>query len=325
MADDEPVGVPGIDTLGGTALRHRRVRLNGVRLHWVEAGDGPTIVLLHGFPDFWFGWRRQIPTLAAAGYRVVAPDLRGYNESERPRGWRHYGMETLAGDVEALLALLAEERGGEDAKPLLVGHDWGGVVAWRVGARRPEALSGLAILNSPHPAAYRREMRRAPQLLRSWYAIAVQLPRLPEAALRAFDHALLRKLWRAGAGPTGLGDAELAAYRSAFAGPGALEAALSYYRAAARTGRGDRPRGGSRVTLPTLVIWGLRDPALSPRLLQGLERWVPDLRLETLPRAGHWVHVDEPAAVNGLLMGFCRQLAQRGGVDGGVGDRRDGR
>lgn len=304
MADGARPDSERIAHLEGIPLRHRYAPVNGVRLHWVEAGAGPLIVLAHGFPDFWYGWRRQIPALVAAGHRTVAVDLRGYNESERPRGWRHYRTSTLAADIEALLAVLTSER--DDGLPLLVGHDWGGAIAWRVAARRPDAMRGLVILNAPHPAAFLRELRRPAQLLRSWYAIAAQLPWLPEATLRAFDFALLRKLWDASAGRNGMSDADLAMYRSAFERPGALEAALAYYRAAGRGLRGERRPGSSKVSAPTLVLWGLRDPALSPRLTEGLDRWVADLQLEILPRAGHWVHLDRPDGVNRAIIAFSR-------------------
>lgn len=310
MADEARPGTgERIEHLDGIPLRHRDARVNGVRLHWVEAGTGPLIVLLHGFPDFWYGWRRQIPTLVSAGHRIVAVDLRGYNESERPRGWQHYRTSTLAADIDELLTMLTAE--GDGGLPLLVGHDWGGALAWRVAAHAPETLRGLVILNAPHPAAFLRELRHPPQLLRSWYAFAAQLPWLPEAALRAFDFALLRKLWHASAGRYGLSDAELTAYLNAFEQPGALEAALSYYRAAGRALRGERRPPGSKMSAPTLVLWGLRDPALSPRLTEGLDRWVADLHLEILPRAGHWVHLDRPDRVNQAIIAFSQAHPSR--------------
>src|SRR5262249_22187334 len=148
----------------------RRVVLNGLAFHYVEAGTGPLVVLLHGFPEFWYAWRHQIPALAGAGYYVVAPDLRGYNESDKPLGVRNYRIELLVQDVVALI----EHTGVRRA--VVVGHDWGGVIAWQLAMDHPERVDRLVILNAPHPAAFLRELRRPTQLLRSAYMLFFQLP-----------------------------------------------------------------------------------------------------------------------------------------------------
>src|SRR5579884_3024966 len=158
---------------------HRHASVNGVRLHYVEAGRGPLVVLLHGFPEFWYSWRHQIPALAAAGFRVLAPDLRGYNESDKPPGVAAYGLERVAGDVAALVRHAGERRAA------VVGHDWGGGIAWWLAMHRPDVVGRLAVLNAPHPAAFRRELRTPGQLLRSWYVFFFQLPALPEWLFRA--------------------------------------------------------------------------------------------------------------------------------------------
>ena len=147
--------------------------VNGVRLHWVTAGDasGPLVVLLHGFPDFWYGWRHQLPALAAAGFRVVAVDLRGYNLSERPPRVEDYSRDALADDVAALVAHLGAERAA------IVGHDWGGLIAWHLAARHPGRVARLVVLNAPHPARYKELLRNTSQALRSWYAAFFQIPR----------------------------------------------------------------------------------------------------------------------------------------------------
>jgi len=168
---------------------HHEADVGEVRLHGVEAGRGPLVLLLHGFPEFWYGWRHQIPPLAAAGYRVVAPDLRGYNRSDPPRGIRNYRMASLIGDVEGLIRVLGEDRA------VVVGHDWGGVVAWETAMRFPARVEGLVVLNAPHPAAFARELRTLDQLRRSWYAFFFQIPGLPEAILRAGDFALIRRIF----------------------------------------------------------------------------------------------------------------------------------
>jgi epoxide hydrolase 4 len=288
-AAHEVTAAPG---QGGPLLEHRFVRANGIRLHYVEAGAGPLVVLLHGFPDYWYSWRLQLPALASAGFRVVAPDLRGYNLSERPDGVGAYRLALLAGDVSALVHRL------EGGAPVLVGHDWGGVIAWRLAMERPESLLGLAILNAPHPATFRRELRRpSSQVLRSLYAAFFQLPKIPEAMLSAREFALLKASLRRGPARTG---AELREYLSVFSPPGALTAALNYYRAALRYPP-PRPR---RIRVPTLVLWGNRDPFLVPPLAEGLEPWIDDLEVVRLREAGHWLQLSHPEQVNRSLLSF---------------------
>lgn len=298
-------------------LHHHRELVGDLEMHWVEAGDGPTVILLHGFPEFWYSWRRQLADLAGAGFTAVAPDQRGYNLTGKPAGLESYGIGALGGDVLALMDRLEVERAG------IAGHDWGGVVAWWLAARHPERIERLAVLNAPHPAAYRRLLSRSDQLLRSWYVLFFQLPRLPEAAIRAFDFGVLDRIFRTQPVREGAFDGdEIAAYKAAVARPGALTAALNWYRAnfpgrrrvAARPagvapeGGRDRSRSGRvdrhRVEVPTLVIWGERDPYLSPRLAEGLERWVPDVEVVRLPEASHWVLADAPERVSRLLEEF---------------------
>jgi pimeloyl-ACP methyl ester carboxylesterase len=282
--------------------------VNGVHLHYVESGDytaGRTVVLLHGFPGFWYCWRRQVPALAAAGFHVVAPDLRGYNTSGKPRCVRDYRVEHLVDDVAALARLVSPGR------PVsLVGHDWGGVVAWFTAMRRTEAVERLAVLNAPHPAAYLRELRkyRSSQLLRSWYVLFFQLPWLPEALLAFDDFAMLRRMLRTDPVRQGaFTPRDIEQYVQAWSQPGALRAGTNYYRAAARRGLGRLARDVRRIDTPTLLIWGDRDRYLVPDLTKGLEPWVPDLRVERLSGASHWVMQDEPEVVNRLLVEFLSQ------------------
>ncbi|MEW5931062.1 MAG: alpha/beta hydrolase [Gemmatimonadota bacterium] len=274
---------------------HRDAVVNGVRLHYVEAGEGPLVVLLHGFPEFWYEWRHQIPALAAAGFRVAAPDMRGYNLSDKPEGVDAYRIEPLVEDVAGLVRHLGVERAH------LVGHDWGGVVAWYFAMLRPELLDRLAILNAPHPAAFAREIVKPDQMLRSAYAGFFQLPAVPELALRAADFALLERVLRTEpARPGAFTDVDVERYKEAFARPGALTASLNYYRAFAR---GDKPPVRP-VAAPTLLVWGEKDPHLVVRLTEGLEEWVPGIRVERIPEASHWVAADEPELVSRLLAGF---------------------
>jgi len=280
---------------------HREIEANGVRLHVVEAGRGPLVLLLHGFPEFWYAWRHQLPALAAAGFRAVAPDLRGYNLSGKPRGIASYAVATLAADVAALVTGLAEERA------FVAGHDWGGALAWSLPGLQPGLVRKLAILNAPHPAAFRRELRRSKEQRRkSSYVLFFQLPWLPERKIRDGNFAQLAKMLRRDpVRPGAFTDEAVARYREALARPGALTAALNWYRAALRHPP-RLPQGPRTISVPTLVVWGEKDRYLGPGLAEGLDRWVPDLTLERLPDASHWVQADAPERVNDLLVRFFR-------------------
>ena len=283
----------------GPAVAHRYVDLAGVRLHYVEAGEGPLVVLLHGFPEFWFSWRFQIPALAAAGFRVVAPDMRGYNLSDKPKGVGSYTLEGLARDVERLVPALGEERAA------IVGHDWGGIVAWAVAILHPGRVERLAILNVPHPERFSRGLRTPRQLLKSSYAFFFQLPWLPERVLRAGDFALVRSVLRNDpVRPGTFGEDDINRYVEALSRPGALTAAINYYRALARRAPAVARALRRRVGAPVMVIWGQRDLFLIPELARPDPEWVPDARVERLPDASHWVQQDRPERVNALLLSF---------------------
>jgi pimeloyl-ACP methyl ester carboxylesterase len=287
---------------------HSHASVNGIRLHYVEAGAGPLVVLLHGFPEFWYSWRHQIPALAAAGFRVRAPDLRGYNDSDKPAGVAPYRLPLLSADVAGLIRAAGVQRAA------VVGHDWGGGIAWDVALRHPEVVERLAVLNAPHPLAFLRELRTPRQLLKSWYILFFQLPWLPEWALRrrdfaALDRALRREPVRTGA----FTDDDIRLYKEALARPGALTAALNYYRALFRS-----PWWGRRslpvIKAPTLLLWCERDRYLDVRLTEGLGPWVETLRVERLPDASHWVQNDAPERVNELLIGFLRGQREGAGA-----------
>ncbi|MFC7080186.1 alpha/beta fold hydrolase [Halorussus caseinilyticus] len=287
---------------------HGHAVVDDVRLHYVAAGDedDPLVVLLHGFPDFWNSWRDQIPALADAGYRVVAPDMRGYNRSEKPHGVEAYRVERLVGDVAGLVEYFGREQAH------VVGHDWGGIVAWETASRRPEVVEKLAVLNAPHFGRYREVLRDSPeQRRRSWYAAAFQIPWLPETLLGAFECAGIGALLRATADPDTFSEADLRRYREAICRPGALTAALNYYRALARDGLREeigallgRERPPREVPVPTQIIWGEADSALVVEQTENLERWVPDLRVERLPGVTHWVQKEAPEEVTELLAAF---------------------
>ena len=283
---------PAIDA--GTDLREGYARVGDVELHYVEAGDGPLVLLLHGFPEFWYGWRQQIAPLARAGFRVVAPDLRGYNLSSKPDGFADYTADKLAEDVRGLIRELGEETA------LVVGHDWGGTVAWTLAMNHPEVVDRLAILNAAHPRKLNEGLRNPRQLLRTWYFFYFQLPRLPERRARRRHWRFFKRFLR-DARPPHTAE-EIDRYVQAWSRPGAAKAIIDYYRAAVRLGSKQEIHP---VTAPTLVIWGQGDRYLGPKLAEPHHEDVPNLdRVERLPNASHWVHHDEADRVNELLVDF---------------------
>lgn len=267
---------------------------NGTRLHYVAAGTGPLVVLLHGFPEFWYSWRHQLPALARR-FRVVAPDLRGYNLSEKPAGG--YDMATLSADVRGLIEALGERRAD------VVGHDWGGVIAWMAAIREPESVRRLVVLNAPHPAAMLRTLRRPGQAWRSAYIGFFQMRGVAERAMERDEYAMVWRTFRAAdRGRAWLADEDIARYVAALARPGALPAALEYYRQLPHDWNALSPMRVVRA--PALVLWGELDPYLGVGLLDGLDRWVRDLRVRRFPTAGHWLNQQEPERVNAALLEF---------------------
>ncbi len=280
-------------------VEHRYADLGDVRLHYVEAGEGPLVVLLHGFPQFWYMWRFQIPALAEAGFRVVAPDMRGYNLSDKPRGVSSYRVELLARDVERLIVACREESAA------VVGHDWGALVAWMTAMIYPGRIERLGILNVPHPERFARGLLQPRQLLRSSYMFFFQIPRLPEKVLAAGDFAPLRHALRdEPVRPGAFTDEDIELYAEALARPGALTAALNYYRALFRRNPLKARTLLQRVEAPVIVIWGEKDRYLGKELAEPYPFWVPNLRVERLPDASHFVAEDRPDEVNALLREF---------------------
>jgi len=272
-------------------VEHLDVQAGEVRLHCALMGprDGPLVLLLHGFPECWRAWRHQLPALAAAGFRAVAPDLRGYGGSDKPRGVSSYRMEKLVADAAALIGALGRERAD------VVGHDWGGHIAWHLAMWNPARVRRLAVLNVPHPARMFRALRTLRQLRKSWYIFFFQLPFLPERFMSprsirvAFRHMTARK---------GAFDEEDVEANVQAAGD--RTAPINYYRAAGRY-RGPPLRP---VEAETLLVWGEKDRWLGPDLAELDPRWVPRARIERIPSASHWVQADAPERVNELLLSF---------------------
>ncbi|MGU3325564.1 alpha/beta fold hydrolase [Methylobacterium mesophilicum] len=279
----------------GVALR--RIDLPEVPLNVAEAGPqgGPPTILLHGFPEFWYGWRHQIGALSEAGLRLVVPDQRGYGLSDKPHGIAAYHLDRLAGDVIAL----ADACGFRTIR--LVGHDWGGLVAWWVASQYPDRIDRLAILNAPHPGIVGSYIRRHPgQWLRSSYVGLFQIPVLPERLLTADRCRALRRALTRTSRPGAFAPADLDRYVEAWLQPGAMTAMLNWYRALAQLPRTAPPR----VRVPTLILWGKQDTALQSGLAEASLDLCEDGRIAWFPNATHWLAHEEPAAVNTALRQF---------------------
>lgn len=276
-------------------LENNYIETNGVRLHVVQAGpqSGIPVVLLHGFPEFWYGWRKQIPALAEAGCRVIAPDQRGYNLSDKPRGVKAYRLQHLVEDMLGLIDALEYE------KVNIVGHDWGALVAWMLAIQHPKRLHRLGIINVPHPAVMRRFLTRDPeQMGRSLYALFFQLPWLPELTVRLSASLSLRRTGHGNA----FTDEDIRKYKEAWSQPGALTSMLNWYRAAAR----HQPHitEDMRVRVPTLMLWGVKDVALSYRMARPSLDYCAKGNLIFFPDATHWVQHEEAEEVNRHLVSF---------------------
>jgi epoxide hydrolase 4 len=274
---------------------------SGIRLHAVAAGpaDGPVVLLLHGFPEFWYSWRHQIEPLAAAGFRVIVPDQRGYNLSSKPSGVASYAIAELISDVIAIADQLGQR------KIFLAGHDWGAAVAWSTALLHPQRIAKLAVLNVPHPSVMRRYMTTQPrQTRRSWYIFLFQLPYLPEALFSAFHFRLgTRSLLRSSRPGTFSLD-DLAQYRAAWSQPGALTAMIHWYRALFRY---RTPFPDRTVHVPTRILWGERDAFLLSEMAHESMRYCANAELFTFANASHWLQHEEPVRVSELLSDFFRK------------------
>jgi pimeloyl-ACP methyl ester carboxylesterase len=282
-------------------IRFERVHANGLDFNLNVCGEGDRLALcLHGFPELGFSWRHQLPLLASLGYRAWAPDLRGYGETDRPRGLDSYQIERLMEDVGALIDVSGAR------ETTLLAHDWGAMIAWQFAARRDRDLEQLIILNGPPPGAGQdRPGIFTRQFWRMLYVLFFQIPWLPERLFAARDYRAIEEIFRGrtSAQPERFPDDVVRVYKQAAARPGALTAMINYYRALIRGGGLKRmiARGFPAIETPTLLIWGEQDPILPPEIIRDADRWVTDLTVRFIPDAGHWVQQESPEAVNAIL------------------------
>lgn len=289
------------------AVTHHFVQLPSLRMHYVEAGTGPLVVLLHGFPENWWSWRYQLQPLAEAGFRVIAPDLRGYGETDKQGP---YDLDTIVGDVCSLIESLGVER-----RARIVGHDWGGAVAWHLASKRPEFCERLTVMNCPHPVLMQKVLlgKRLSfaQLKKSWYFFFFMLPFVPEWALTKDDAKITRKtISSASFNRAHFSDDELRPFRDAIQRPGAASAMVGWYREAVRDGfrHAFSPKKYADIAVETLLVWGMKDPALGfEDLVPGTEVFVPKLAVEQIPDCGHFVHAERPELVNPALISFLKK------------------
>ena len=290
-------------------MDHQDIITNGIRLHVAQEGptDGRLLILLHGFPEFWYGWRKQIPYFAAAGYRVWAPDQRGYNLSDKPRGVAAYNLDALAADVVGLIDAAGQE------KAFLVGHDWGGAAAWWVATQYPQRLERLVVMNAPYGPVMTKSLSRDwAQRRRSWYMFFFQLPWLPELVSRRRNWRMLTGMLLSSSIRGTFHKADLEEYRQAWSQPGAYAGMLSWYRAmmrsrptppAAQTTR-DRVPHRQPIAVPTLLLWGAQDRFLGRELAEASIKRCSQGQLVFLEDATHWLHHEQPERVNTLIDEF---------------------
>jgi pimeloyl-ACP methyl ester carboxylesterase len=280
--------------------------VNGIRLHVTESGpaDGPVVIFLHGYPEFGYGWRKQIPFFAAQGFRVVVPDQRGYNLSSKPPGTRAYRVSQLTQDIVELIAALGTE------KVLLVGHDWGGAVAWNLAMHHPQLLRRLVIINMPHPVVMRKTLRkRLNQLRRSWYIFFFQLPLLPEWVISRGHFRLMRNSLQRTSLPGTFSEADLKEYVAAWSQPGAFRAMINWYRAAVRH-RNPALAQPPEVQTPMLMIWGAQDAFLRTEMAEESLHYCRNGKLHLIPGATHWVHHEKSEEVNQAILNFIGSADQ---------------
>ena len=280
------------------ALQHGFIKTNGINLHYVSQGEGKLMLMLHGFPEFWYSWRHQI-TEFARDYHVVAIDMRGYNDSDKPKAVSAYKMSELLADVEGVISNL----GYEDC--ILVAHDWGGAIAWNFAYEYPAMVEKLIVMNLPHPAKFIDGLKTWQQLRKSWYIFWFQLPLLPELIFKANNYrAIASALMNTASDKSTFSPEDLAAYRDAAAKSGALTAMINYYRANFKLARDRSVNNWGVLNISTLMIWGEKDVYLGKELTYGTDVYVSDLKIKYIPNCSHWVQQEQPKLVNQYMRSF---------------------
>jgi epoxide hydrolase 4 len=277
--------------------QHCYLKTNGIKLHYVTDGSGELMLMLHGFPEFWYSWRHQIKEFSE-DYKVVALDLRGYNDSDKPAEPSAYVMSELLADVKGAIEALGY------GTCILVAHDWGGAIAWQFAYAYPEMVSKLIVMNLPHPAKFSEGLRTPQQLLKSWYIFFFQIPFLPEWCFAFNDYGAIASAFTSWAiDKSAFTKADIEAYKDAAAKRGALTGMINYYRNILQTGVMNA-RNWEAIEIPTLMIWGENDAALGKELTYGTDAYVKDLTLKYIPNCSHWVQQEKPKLVNKYMREF---------------------
>eukprot|EP01136_Pigoraptor_vietnamica_P037533 Opistho-1_new@105600 len=279
---------------------HAYVNANGIRFHYVANGKGPLMLCLHGFPEFWYSWRHQLVEFSDS-YRVVAVDMRGYGDTDKPRGISPYAIPNLTRDVAKLIRALGYD------KAVIMAHDWGGIVAWQFAMQYPELVERLIVMNCPHPQAF-EDAVDLKQFFASWYIFFFQIPFLPEIMLRSFDYGSIKGSYLGKKMGAVRKDAfsmeDIEAFKYAFSQPYAATAAINYYRNIFR-----HPQPRHTITTPTLLVWGEQDKALGKKCVPPTHKYVPNLTVKMIPDASHWVQQDRPDVVNAAVREFLNKKA----------------
>lgn len=283
-------------------ITFQSIKTNGVNLNTAVAGpeDGPLLILLHGFPEFWYGWQHQIDPLAELGYRVLIPDQRGYNLSDKPEGIENYTLNELRDDIVGLI-----EQSGEK-KAVIIGHDWGGAVAWHLAATKPEYVEQLMVINIPHPRAMPKVMMRNPlQMARSSYMAFFQLRNIPEKMMETEDFGVMKKALSLTSKKRTFSKDDLTRYEESWKQPGAMTAMLNWYRALRAGSVKQTP--DTQLTVPVRIIWGMGDQFLSAMLAKESLAYCEDGNLVLVGEATHWVQHEQPNIVNYLISQFLEE------------------
>jgi pimeloyl-ACP methyl ester carboxylesterase len=278
-------------------VEHLTFDLADVTIQAVAAGpqNGPLAILLHGFPEFWYGWRHQITPLAKAGLRVVVPDQRGYNQSSKPKDWQAYKVPNLVGDVIGIANRFEREHF------MLAGHDWGGIIAWACAMEHEDRVDRLAILNAPHPSVFWNYARTHPaQLLRSWYVFFLQLPLLPEFLFEAGNFRMMTETLAKTSRPGTFSKEDFEAYRKTWRQTGAPAGMINWYRAL----RASTPSSNPELGIPVRILWGARDRFLAADLAELSLRCCRGGKLTVFPEATHWLQHEEAATISSALTEF---------------------